>query len=164
MASVYTPSRDTIPLNTGKLRADLKFYIWFESSPHKILYSQTGGLQHTDISQYRLRFGFSLLYHIVTGINRDWTIYISWYPSHGHSPLTLAPQISLYKVSKVYIKNINAVSCSVDPRIKLESGYPPTPSLLYIVHSVGQNRHLSHSSREPSIARTRLFTAIQYLL
>jgi hypothetical protein len=35
--------------------------------------------------------------HRVTDINRDWTIYICWHPSHGQSPLTLVPQISLYK-------------------------------------------------------------------
>jgi hypothetical protein len=50
-------------------------------------------------------------------------------------------------VSKVYTKYVNAISCSVDPRTKLESGYPPTPSLLYIVHSGGQNRHLSPSDK-----------------
>jgi hypothetical protein len=78
----------------------------------------------------------------------------------GQSPLTLESQISLYKGEQsLYTKYVNAISCSVDPRTKLESGYPPTPSLLYIVHSGGQNRHLSPSSREPSIARTRLFMA-----
>jgi hypothetical protein len=73
--------------------------------------------------------------------------------------LTLAPQIlweSAKSIQKLSMPS--AVQCS--PSTKLESGYPPNSSLLYIVHSGGQNRRLSPLSREPSIARTRLCTPI----